>query len=225
MVAYNSANPAARDRGSGSKSLEGLCPAFIGLSSNSQPSPTSSDRIRIKVRSGQSEAEIEAEAGRIREAIELIPEIVSRLPAARAEPFRQEAPSREPSQVQQSFSASSSAEASIPSQQPGITVEKGDSLSDIISKFFADPWGKSPKKLSEVRETLQSYGLNYPKQSVAVALLRLAKSSKIRRFKSVGGEYVYTASTAMMSAQSQVLVLPDTDEGPEDPAIETAANV
>jgi hypothetical protein len=46
----------------------------------------------------------------------------------------------------------------------------------------------------EVREALQSYGLNYPKQSVAVALLRLAKGSKIRRFKGDAGEYLYTAS-------------------------------
>jgi len=78
---------------------------------------------------------------------------------------------------------------------PTVIIEKGDSLSDVISKFFADPWGRSPRKLMEVREALQSYGLNYPKQSVAVALLRLAKSSKIRRFKGEGGEYVYTAST------------------------------
>jgi hypothetical protein len=78
---------------------------------------------------------------------------------------------------------------------PAVTIEKGDSLSDVISKFFADPWGASPKKLMEVREALQSYGLNYPKQSVAVALLRLAKGSRIRRFKGEVGEYVYTAST------------------------------
>jgi hypothetical protein len=78
---------------------------------------------------------------------------------------------------------------------PIVTIEKGDSLSEVISKFFSDSWGRSPKKLMEVREALQSYGLNYPKQSVAVALLRLAKGSKIRRFKGEGGEYVYTAST------------------------------
>jgi hypothetical protein len=74
----------------------------------------------------------------------------------------------------------------------------------VISKFFADPWGRSPRKLMEVREALQSYGLNYPKQSVAVALLRLAKSSKIRRFKGEGGEYVYTASTAAIHIPTPV---------------------
>jgi hypothetical protein len=132
---------------------------------------------------------------------------------------------REPTQSQVSMASAGAPEGQSSSQQPGITVEKGDSLSDIISKFFSEPWGKSPRKLSEVRETLQSYGLNYPKQSVAVALLRLAKSSRIRRFKSVGGEYVYTASTSMMTGPSQVLVLPDSDPSLDDPAIENAANV
>ncbi|MDG6898845.1 MAG: hypothetical protein JRN24_03800, partial [Nitrososphaerota archaeon] len=55
-------------------------------------------------------------------------------------------------------------------------------------------WGRERRKLSDVREALQSYGLNYPKQSVAVALLRLAKTTKIRRFKAEDGEYVYTAN-------------------------------
>ncbi len=105
--------------------------------------------------------------------------------------------------------------------QPMIAVEKGDSLSDIISKFFADQWGRAPKKLSDVREALQAYGLNYPKQSVAVALLRLAKNSKIRRFKSEGGEYVYTAST--LSMPSQVLVLPDTEGTAE--TLDSSANI
>ena len=183
---------------------------------------SSPDRIRIRVRSGPNEAEIEAEHGHLREAIELIPEIVGKFPAQRPEVRREISSEMAPAPnapVQASQPAG-------PVQLPAISVEKGDSLSDIISKFFADYWGKNPRKLSEVREVLQSYGLNYPKQSVAVALLRLAKSSKIRRFKSEGGEYVYTASTSMMSgAPSQVLILQDTEEGAAEPGLENSANV
>ena len=79
-----------------------------------------------------------------------------------------------------------------------VALEKGDSLSDVIGRFFADPWGRERRKLSDVREALQSYGLNYPKQSVAVALLRLAKTTKIRRFKADDGEFVYTSSAMMV---------------------------
>ncbi len=174
----------------------------------------SSDRIKIRVRSGQNEAEIEAEAGRIREAIELIPEIASKLPESRPDVRRVLSPN-EPT------SAQPPADVRSGSELPAISIEKGDSLSDVITKFFADQWGRSPRKLSEVRDALQSYGLNYPKQSVAVALLRLAKSSRMRRFKSEGGEYVYTTSTAMMP--SQVLILPDTEEA--QPAVQSSANL
>jgi hypothetical protein len=174
----------------------------------------SSDRVKIRVRSGQNEAEIEAEMGQIREAIALIPEIASKFPEGRTELRHFIAPN-EPT------SSPPPPEIRSASDIPSIGVEKGDSLSDIISKFFADRWGKSPRKLSEVRDALQSYGLNYPKQSVAVALLRLAKSSRIRRFKSEGGEYVYTASTSAMP--SGVLVLPDTEESA--PEIENSANL
>src|SRR5580704_10352365 len=153
--------------------------------------------VKIRVKSGESEAEIEASFSDIREAIELIPAVLATLPQASLE--RRPAPVGTPAQamVRVSEPASATVQASAtPSSAPIVSIEKGDSLSDVISKFFADPWGRSPKKLMEVREALQSYGLNYPKQSVAVALLRLAKSSKIRRFKGEGGEYVYTASTS-----------------------------
>ncbi|MFP3308817.1 MAG: hypothetical protein RXP27_04400 [Nitrososphaeria archaeon] len=73
---------------------------------------------------------------------------------------------------------------------PDLKVEKGDSLADVILKMFETSWGRKPRRLSEIMEALSSYGLIYPKSSVAVALLRLAKGGEIRRFKE-GGEYVY----------------------------------
>ncbi len=175
---------------------------------------SSSEKVKIRLRSGQYEAEVEAPFDQIREVIALIPELSAKLPEGKSEVRRVMIPN-EPTSAQPPI------ELLSPGQPPAITVEKGDSLSDIIFKFFTDQWGKAPRKLSEVREALQSYGLNYPKQSVAVALLRLAKSSRIRRFKSEGGEYVYTATTATMPAQ--VLILPDTDEQAAEPG--SVANV
>lgn len=174
----------------------------------------SSERVKIRFRSGQNEAEIEAPMGQMKDAIALIPEIAAKFPEARPE-------SRHLITPNEPTSAQPPVEARGPASLPAIGVEKGDSLSEIISKFFADQWGKAPRKLAEVREALQSYGLNYPKQSVAVALLRLAKTSKIRRFKSEGGEYVYTASTSMMP--SQVLIIPEGEEPVQDS--ETPANL
>ena len=147
-------------------------------------------KIRVKV--GQAEAEVEADPEHLREAIELVPELASKLPRpAKAEALEpREVPTEAPEEAQQS----------VPSELPVVTIVKGDSLADVIGRFFSSPWGRDRRKLSDVREALQSYGLNYPKQSVAVALLRLAKTTKIRRFKAEDGEYVYTSASTFATA-------------------------
>lgn len=143
--------------------------------------------MKIRVRVGQAEAEVEADPEHLREAIDLIPEVASKLP--------QQAVSRAPEKEEAPFEVKADAAShSGPVDFPVVSLEKGDSLADVISKFFDGPWGRERRKLLEVREALQSYGLNYPKQSVAVALLRLAKATKLRRFKAEDGEYVYTSA-------------------------------
>jgi hypothetical protein len=188
--------------------------------------PADNRSVKIRVRSGESEAEVEAAFSDIRDAIELIPEVLSKLPPPGAEPRPVSSRSLgEAVELQPTESSSTGLIATAePSSIPTVTIEKGDSLSDVISKFFSDSWGRSPKKLMEVREALQSYGLNYPKQSVAVALLRLAKGSKIRRFKGEGGEFVYTASTgvARIAAPMQPVGVKRTPDEEASPALEPA---
>jgi len=146
---------------------------------------------RIRVRLGQAEAEVEADTEHIREAIDLVPELAAKLPLQQREAV---AELKEPGlEIRVDASPQSASEF------PVVTLEKGDSLADVIGKFFSGPWGRERRKLSDVREALQSYGLNYPKQSVAVALLRLAKTTKLRRFKAEDGEYVYTSAMTMPS--------------------------
>jgi len=148
---------------------------------------------KIRVKLGVAEAEVEADLERLKEAIELVPDLVAKLPAADA----QRSVPLAAGQVR--FDAVQPDHLGL-SQLPAVTLEKTDSLADVIGKFFADPWGRERRKLSDVREALQSYGLNYPKQSVAVALLRLAKATKIRRFKAEDGEFVYTVSGPVSAA-------------------------
>lgn len=142
---------------------------------------------KIRVKLGSAEAEVEADPEHLREAIELIPEVAAKLPGTGAQGV----------EGVKAMLVEHTDEPTVlhgPAELPAIALEKGDSLADVIGKFFADPWGRNKRKLSDVREALQSYGMNYPKQSVAVALLRLAKATKIRRFKAEDGEFVYTAS-------------------------------
>ena len=140
-------------------------------------------KIRVKI--GQAEAEVEADPDHLREAIDLVPDLASKIPRT-----GRDVPDQRPAAEVVPESRSEPLSATIPI----VNVEKGDSLADVIGKFFSGPWGREKRKLSDVRAALQSYGLNYPKQSVAVALLRLAKTTKLRRFKAEDGEYVYTSA-------------------------------
>ncbi|MGQ9719652.1 MAG: hypothetical protein ACUVWK_07455 [Nitrososphaerales archaeon] len=155
--------------------------------------------VKIKVRLGVNEAEIEAPISAIKEAISLIPELVQHLPQSTLQPLRtkleavREAPPKEEVMGEEKQRII-----------PEIRVEKDDSLPDVITKFFKDEWGKHPRKLNDVKDALESYGLIYPKQSVAVALLRLAKDGKLRRFKDESGEFVYTSSTSLVTTTSQI---------------------
>ncbi len=148
---------------------------------------------KIRVKLGHAEAEVEADPEHLREAIDLVPELASKLPRQHDVPVEKDQVVELPAD---------GAERQLSSQFPVVTLEKGDSLADVIGKFFGGPWGREKRKLSDVREALQSYGLNYPKQSVAVALLRLAKTTKLRRFKAEDGEYVYTSATTLPTSLS-----------------------
>jgi hypothetical protein len=82
---------------------------------------------------------------------------------------------------------------------PNITIDKSDSLSDVILKLFKDDWGRNARRLSDVKNVLESYGLMYPKQSIAVTLMRLTQNGKLRRFKGDNNEYLYTASIQLLN--------------------------
>ena len=156
---------------------------------------------KIKVRVGSAEAEVEADAEHLRETIDLVPALLAKLPTAGAKvELPQEVPQQAPTK------------GSPGSEVPMVLVEKGDSLAEVIGKFFDDKWGREKRKLSDVREALANYGLNYPKQSVAVALLRLAKSTRIRRFKADDGEFVYTSSGVVSNSMQAPLVASPPEE-------------
>jgi hypothetical protein len=171
--------------------------------------------VKVRLKIGLNEVEIEGTTSDIEKTIDLIPAMLQALPEEMLNPQPHLALTRpgseynrldnftSPSYSSPAASASSSQPTAQPSPSafPEIHIEKGDSLSAIVTKLFIDSWGRNPRKLGDVRDALQSYGQVYPKQSVAVALLRLAQSGKLRRFKSEGGEFVYTASTSLSSEE------------------------
>jgi hypothetical protein len=147
--------------------------------------------LRIRVKSGEFEVELQGEVETISKAMDTLREIVSWIPQPTTAPS-QSRPTETTTPIQ--LPPTETPKPAL----PNIKIEKDDSLADVIVKMFSDPWGRTPRRLSEVREALASYGLVHPKQSVAVALLRLSQNGKLRRFKE-GGEYVYTTALPLLS--------------------------
>ena len=140
----------------------------------------SSDIVKIRVKFDVNEIEIETTRGALKDTINAVQGLVQELKVSR--PIT-EHPSKTREEVK---------------EIPTIKIERGESLPSIIIKLFSTEWGRKPRKLMEVKETLESYGLIYPRQSVAVALLRLAKDGRLRRFKGADEEYLYTATTGIL---------------------------
>lgn len=103
--------------------------------------------------------------------------------------------------VNRSYFTENESTANKIEQLPQVSLEPSGSLPINILRLFSVDWGKKPRRLSEVKEILDSFGMVYPKQTVAVTLLRLAKEGKIRRFKSERGEYVYVSSPLVNTDQ------------------------
>jgi predicted house-cleaning noncanonical NTP pyrophosphatase (MazG superfamily) len=155
----------------------------------------SSNNVKIKVKFGVNEVEIESPLDSIRDAVDAIPSIIRNLGSN--------------VKIAENVTAELNEQANavqtkVQVDVPEIKIEKGDSLSDMVVKMFKDSWGKQSKRLSDVRQALETYGLSYPKQSVAVTLMRLAQNGKLRRFKGSDGEFVYTAASTLFSDGQQV---------------------
>ncbi|HEY4699655.1 MAG TPA: hypothetical protein VIH27_04715 [Nitrososphaerales archaeon] len=153
--------------------------------------------LRLKIKFGLNEVEIEGSIQDITKAVEIIQDIIKVIPNIILEKNHSLLHNSESDHLDNYISTADTIKSKELITTPEMQIDKNDSLSDIIIKLFTNSWGRNPRKLNEIRETLQSFGQIFPKQSVAVALLRLAQSGRLRRFKGDNGEYVYTASTSL----------------------------
>lgn len=167
----------------------------------------SSDNVKIKVKFGVNEVEIESPLNSIHDAVDAIPNIIRNLGSSVKTAESMTSELRE---------HVNSLEARPQVNLPDIKIEKGDSLSDMIVKMFREPWGKQSRRLSDVRQVLDTYGLSYPKQSVAVTLMRLAQSGRLRRFKGSDGEFIYTAGTTLLPEGKTQEITSDVASGTVD---------
>ncbi|MEM3404019.1 MAG: hypothetical protein QXJ17_05770 [Nitrososphaeria archaeon] len=145
--------------------------------------------MRLRVKFGHAEVEFEGTLDEMVSAIDLIPKIIDiekEINGLRGEELKVE-----------NKGLGSVEPITKPVEQvdvfpPTIQISKEDSIADIIIKVINSPWGKVPRRLEEVKKALEVFGFTLPRSTVAVTLLRLTKSGKIRRFKDSSGEFVYS---------------------------------
>jgi hypothetical protein len=160
---------------------------------------TESLRVRVKV--NNSEIEIEtSDVDRLQEAVNAAAKLLDALSLKQTASHQEDelvkamVGGKLVEQPQVSVSITEEDQGlNVISELPDIRISKDDTLPTVIVKMFSTEWGRKPRKLMEIKNALDSYGMVHPKQSVAVTLLRLAKSGKLRRFKDSKGEYVYVA--------------------------------
>jgi len=154
--------------------------------------------VKIRVKAGMNEVEIESSIDSLPHVIDAIPSILSKIQ-------QYDANNMQGNQYNNAYPLNPTnnldQKVDVP-DIPEIKIEKGDSLSDIIVKVFRSDWGRQARRLADVKNVLEHYGLSYPKQSVAVTLLRLAQNGRLRRFKGSDSEFLYTASTELLADAS-----------------------
>ena len=151
--------------------------------------------VKIRVKAGMNEVEIESPIDSLPHVIDAIPSILSKIQ-------KHDTNNMQGNQYDNAYPVNPTNNQDKVDVQdiPEIKIEKGDSLSDIIVKIFRTDWGRQARRLADVKNVLEHYGLSYPKQSVAVTLLRLAQSGRLRRFKGSDSEFLYTASTELLAS-------------------------
>lgn len=85
-------------------------------------------------------------------------------------------------------------EESVISELPDVRIKSGEPLTQILTKFFSTEWGRRPRQLKEIINLLESYGVYYPKSTIAVSLKRLVQRGIIRRIKSKEKYYLYVSA-------------------------------
>ena len=139
--------------------------------------------VSLRIKIGGNELEISGDYDSVMSIIDkLLPYLMSREQASEAIQEPREESDEESKDIQ------------ITDLPPSIPLKRGEPLTEILTKLFDTRWGNKPRPLKEIIEALNSYGLYYPKSTIAVTLNRLAQRGVIRRVRGKGKYYLYVSS-------------------------------
>ncbi len=133
--------------------------------------------IYLRIRIGGNELEV---SGGYDEVMELVKSLMPYLTGAQSSDVRVEQRPQE--------------EEVIAGDLPDVKIKSGEPLTQILTKFFSTDWGKKPRQLKEIIDMLESYGVYYPKSTIAVSLKRLVQRGVIRRLRGRDKHYLYVSA-------------------------------
>lgn len=152
--------------------------------------------MRLKIKIGSSEIEFEGDLNEISSILDIIPKIID---ATKGTPQY-----TLPAQISQDIQRQEVVgQEQVSEEVPTIQVSKDDSIADIIMKIMGSQWGRKPRRLEDIKKVLETLGFPLSRSTVAVTLLRLTQSGKLRRFKDDKGEFCYSTLASNIEAQIQ----------------------
>ncbi|MCX8188581.1 MAG: hypothetical protein N3F64_02625 [Nitrososphaeria archaeon] len=152
--------------------------------------------MRLKIKIGSSEIEFEGDLKEISSILDIIPKIIDATKGASQ--YVLSAPISQPNQKTEMVEQEPTSE-----ELPTIQISKDDSIADIIMKIMNSPWGRKPRRLEDIKKSLETLGFPLTRSTVAVTLLRLTQSGKLRRFKDDKGEFCYSTLTSNVDVPVQ----------------------
>ncbi len=141
--------------------------------------------INLKLKIGGNELEL---SGPVSDVIELINMLLPHLVPQRRESF----------EVSEIETSNEDIKSKL-DEYPVLNLRKDMPLTEILTKVFDTKWGHTPRLLKDVIELLNSYGLYYPKSTVAVTLNRLAQRGIIRRIRGKDKHFLYVSAKPLTS--------------------------
>ena len=67
--------------------------------------------------------------------------------------------------------------------------------SEAVTALLADPWGKTPRTIAELREAMEANAVFFPKTTLSGVLVWMVKKGTVRRWKDKKRGYLYTMNT------------------------------
>lgn len=152
--------------------------------------------MRLKIKIGSSEIEFEGDLNEISSILDIIPKIIDATKGTSQYTL--------PAQISQDIQKPEVVgQEQVSEEVPTVQVSKDDSIADIIMKIMGSQWGRKPRRLEDIKKALETLGFPLSRSTVAVTLLRLTQSGKLRRFKDDKGEFCYSTLASNIEAQIQ----------------------